>query len=89
VVWVRQDERTIGFGYGTLAGHPEIGEEAFVVSRNEAGEVWLEIRAFSRPQRWFVRLAGPVAHLLQDLVTARYIRAAHAVTSAHDRTDAR
>lgn len=85
VVWVRQDERTVGYGYGTLPGHPEVGEEAFVVSRDAADDVWLEIRAFSRPQRWFVRLAGPAGHLLQDFVTARYIRAA----SDFARTDVR
>jgi uncharacterized protein (UPF0548 family) len=82
VVWVCRDEETIGYGYGTLAGHPETGEEAFVVSRDETGDVWLEIRAFSRPQRWFVRLAGPAGHLLQDVVTARYVRAARAFAAS-------
>jgi uncharacterized protein (UPF0548 family) len=89
VVWVHQDERSVGFGYGTLPGHPEVGEEAFVLSRDAADDVWLDIRAFSRPQRWFVRLAGPVGHLLQDLVTARYVGAARAFASELDRTDVR
>lgn len=76
VVWAREDEATIGFGYGTLPGHPERGEEAFVVSRDGDGAVWFEIRAFSQPQRWFARAAGPVGHLMQDLITNRYVHVA-------------
>jgi uncharacterized protein (UPF0548 family) len=49
-----------GFAYGTLAGHPEIGEEAFFVSRDDEGAVWFEVRAFSRPARWFAKMGGPV-----------------------------
>jgi uncharacterized protein (UPF0548 family) len=78
VVWtVRTDDET-GFGYGTLPGHPERGEEAFVVSRNADGGVWFTVRAFSRPARWFTRLGGPAGHLVQDYVTGRYVRAARA-----------
>jgi uncharacterized protein (UPF0548 family) len=82
VVWAVEDEHSIGFGYGTLPGHPEIGEEAFVVRRDEGGDVWLTILAFSRPELWLVRLAGPVGHLMQDLVTARYVRAARAFATS-------
>ncbi|MEU4567656.1 DUF1990 domain-containing protein [Micromonospora sp. NPDC023956] len=65
VVWVADDDRRAGFGYGTLPGHPASGEEAFVVERDDAGRVWFEIRAFSRPQRWIMRAAGPAARLFQ------------------------
>jgi len=65
VVWSVQDSRRIGFGYGTLPGHPERGEEAFVVERDDDGHVWFSVTAFSRPARWFTRLAGPLAHLVQ------------------------
>ncbi len=81
VVWVVEEADRIGFGYGTMAGHPESGEEAFVVSRDRYGGVWLEIVAFSRPQRWFVRLAGPVGVLLQELATTGYVRAARALAA--------
>ncbi len=79
VVWAREDDTTIGFGYGTLTGHPECGEEAFVVTRATDGSVWLDIRAFSRPAAWYAKLAGPVGRLLQSIVTDRYVRAGRSV----------
>jgi uncharacterized protein (UPF0548 family) len=79
VVWVREDETAIGFGYGTLATHPECGEEAFVVTRADDGSVWLDIRAFSRPAAWYATLAGPAGRLLQSIVTDLYVRAGRRV----------
>jgi uncharacterized protein (UPF0548 family) len=35
VVWTVDEPNRIGFGYGTLQGHPESGEESFVVSRED------------------------------------------------------
>ncbi|GAA2392954.1 hypothetical protein GCM10010420_17090 [Streptomyces glaucosporus] len=67
VVWSEHGERRAGFGYGTLPGHPECGEEAFVVTRAEDGAVWLEVRAFSRPELWWARAAGPLVPLFQRL----------------------
>lgn len=61
VVWTVEDEHRAGFAYGTLPGHPERGEEAFLVERDRAGRVWFVVRAFSRPATWYARLAGPVA----------------------------
>jgi uncharacterized protein (UPF0548 family) len=71
VVWVTDEPARFGYAYGTLPGHPESGEEAFEVSLVGDG-VWLEIRAFSRPGRWYTRLAGPVGHLVQGWATGRY-----------------
>lgn len=65
VVWAVDDDRRAGFGYGTLPGHPARGEEAFVVTRDDSGEVWFEVRAFSRPDRWYMRAAGPVGRAFQ------------------------
>ncbi len=53
-----------GFGYGTLPGHPEVGEEAFLVTRAGDG-VWFEVTAFSRPARWYIHAAGPAARAVQ------------------------
>jgi uncharacterized protein (UPF0548 family) len=75
VVWVVDEDHRYGYGYGTLPGHPESGEEAFVVYLDDTGQVWLDVRAFSRPARWFTRLAGPLAWLAQDLATRRYVAA--------------
>jgi uncharacterized protein (UPF0548 family) len=75
VVWVVEEPRRVGFGYGTLRGHPEVGEEAFVVELGDDGRVWLEIRAFSRPATLLTRLAAPVMRLVQRRVIARYLAA--------------
>jgi uncharacterized protein (UPF0548 family) len=74
VVYVLDEDDLRGFAYGTLAGHPECGEEAFLVERDPEG-TWLEIRAFSRPGRWFTSLAGPLGRLLQRRATDRYVAA--------------
>jgi uncharacterized protein (UPF0548 family) len=76
VVWVRSEPRLYGYGFGTLPGHPERGEEAFTVSWEPDDAVWFDVRAFSRPASWFVRLGRPVADLLQDRVSDRYAAAA-------------
>jgi uncharacterized protein (UPF0548 family) len=75
VVWVIDEDRRYGFGYGTLPGHPEVGEEAFLVHLDAADQVSLSITAFSRPARWYTRLAGPLGWLAQDLATRRYVAA--------------
>lgn len=74
VVWADDTPERAGFAYGTLPGHPECGEESFVLTRD--GEiVWLTIQAFSRPGTLLTRLAGPVGPLLQRRVTTRYASA--------------
>jgi uncharacterized protein (UPF0548 family) len=65
-----------GYGFGTLPGHPEHGEEAFLVTRDAGGRAWFEVRAFSRPATWYARLGGPVTHRFQDRVTDGYVSAA-------------
>ena len=65
VVWTVQDQDRIGFGYGTRAGHPASGEEAFVVERDPHDRVWFTVTAFSRPAGLLTRLGGPFAVLAQ------------------------
>jgi uncharacterized protein (UPF0548 family) len=65
VVWTAEGERRIGFGYGTLPGHPARGEESFVVERDGDGRTWLAITSFSRPASRLMRLAGPIAPVFQ------------------------
>lgn len=81
VVWVREPApdgvpQSAGFGYGTLPGHPARGEESFEVEINSQGEVWLRIRAFSRPANWFYAAGGLVTRAAQRYVTSRYIEGA-------------
>jgi uncharacterized protein (UPF0548 family) len=74
-VWVVDEPGRYGFGFGTLPGHVETGEEAFLLTTSPDGEVWFEVRAFSRPAKWWVRLGAPVARLVQSRVTDRYAAA--------------
>lgn len=76
VVYVIDEADRRGFGYGTLPGHPEAGEEAFAVRYDPgSGAVYTEIRAFSRPATWWARLGYPVTALAQRVITRRYLRA--------------
>lgn len=75
VVYVINEKRRKGFAYGTLAGHPESGEESFMVELADDGSVWFEVRAFSRPSSWFWRLGYPGLRIAQALYTRRYLRA--------------
>lgn len=75
VVVVTVEADRVGFAYGTLAGHPERGEERFEVMLRGDGAVEARIRAFSRPGRWFTRLAGPVGRRLQRATVTRYLQA--------------
>ena len=75
VVWVVDQPRRCGFGYGTLPGHPECGEEAFMVELDDAGMVWLAVTAFSRPASWSARLLARLARRQQRRVSAAYLRA--------------
>ena len=64
-----------GFAYGSLPGHPEQGEEAFVVSITEDGTVVFEVTAFSRPTDFLLRLSGPFGRALQQHGSLGYLRA--------------
>lgn len=74
VVWTVAEPRRVGFAYGTLKGHPESGEESFVVECDADDDVWFTVRAFSRPALWYSRLGAPVARLVQTAITTRYLR---------------
>jgi uncharacterized protein (UPF0548 family) len=75
VVRVLTEPDRQGFAYGTLPGHPESGEEAFVVKREADGTVVFEVTAFSRPATLLAKAGGPIARVVQRLMTARYLSA--------------
>lgn len=76
VVYVVSEPDRRGFAYGTLAGHPESGEELFSVRYDPADEtVYAQVRAFSRPATWWIRAAGPLGRLAQRTIAKRYLRA--------------
>jgi uncharacterized protein (UPF0548 family) len=67
VIWVADEPDRAGFGYGTLAGHPECGEESFMVERAADGSLEFVVTAFSRPAAWYTRVAGPLVPVVQRL----------------------
>lgn len=75
IVSVVDEADRYGFAYGTLPGHPECGEEAFVVERAGEGRALFRIIAFSRPAELLARIGGPVTRALQQRATRRYLRA--------------
>jgi uncharacterized protein (UPF0548 family) len=75
VVWAMTDGDERGFAYGTLPGHPESGEECFLVRLTPDGDVVYEVRVFFRLASTAARLAGPVSLLLQRIATELYVSA--------------
>jgi len=78
VVYVLDEPDRVGFAYGTLPGHPERGEEAFIVVRAE-GRIRFEVLAFSRPHDPLARLGQPVARALQARTLKTYLRTMEAL----------
>jgi uncharacterized protein (UPF0548 family) len=79
IVGVIEEPARWGFAYGTLPGHPEEGEESFVVTMADSGEVRFEICAFSRPTNAVVRLSRPAAVMMQE----GYLRALRRYCERH------
>ncbi|RPA06289.1 DUF1990 domain-containing protein [Gordonia sp. OPL2] len=75
VVDVFDDECRAGFSYGTLPGHPECGEERFLVERHGDGTVTFTVTAFSRPHALLARAGGPIGRMAQAFITRRYLGA--------------
>jgi uncharacterized protein (UPF0548 family) len=75
VVYVIDEPDIHGWAYGTLPGHPESGEERFVVRRDPATDaVFAEVSSFSRPATWWSKAGGPVLSLAQRVIARRYLR---------------
>lgn len=82
VVAVISEPRRIGFAYGSLPGHPERGEEAFIVEIADDDAVTVTIRSLSRPAAWFTRVGAPVASVVQRRAVDRYLVAAERIASS-------
>jgi uncharacterized protein (UPF0548 family) len=74
IVAIFKEPDSFGFAYGTLPGHPESGEESFVLERRD-GSTYFKVQAFSKPVDLFARLSGPVGRGVQRSVTRRYVNA--------------
>ncbi|WP_225847198.1 DUF1990 domain-containing protein [Streptomyces sp. HPF1205] len=75
VVWTVRTRDMAGFAYGTLPGHPECGEEAFVLRRAPDGAVDFTVFAISRHAALYLRPTGRCGHWAQRAVARRYTTA--------------
>jgi uncharacterized protein (UPF0548 family) len=75
VVYVVNDPGRQGFAYGTLPGHPERGEQAFIIEQHHDGAVSFTVTAFSRPATRLVKAAGPAGQAIQRYIIRRFLRA--------------
>jgi uncharacterized protein (UPF0548 family) len=75
VVYVVEEPGRLGFAYGTLPGHPEAGEELFLLEQDGEHRVRFTVSAFSRPVTRLARAGGPFSHWLQAKMTDRYLTA--------------
>lgn len=81
VVWTVDEPTRRGFAYGTLPGHPESGEESFVVEQDASGAVVFRLAVFSRLGAWDSRLLPPASRAVQLFYTRRYLRAVRELAS--------
>lgn len=70
IVYTIDEPARFGFAYGTLAEHGESGEERFMVDRDESGNVFYDLFAFSRPNDLFAKLGYPYTRHLQKAFAA-------------------
>jgi uncharacterized protein (UPF0548 family) len=75
VVYVVDEVDQFGFAYGTLPGHPEMGEVAFMISRDSIEQIDFRVTSFSRTVDPLARLGTPVTRWVQKRVTRRYLTA--------------
>jgi uncharacterized protein (UPF0548 family) len=80
VVEVVDEPGRFGYAYGTLPGHPERGEECFLVERVARGALRLTVRVDAVPGTALTRALGPLVPRAQAAAIRRYLRAlaAHA-----------
>ncbi|SDL45507.1 Uncharacterized protein, UPF0548 family [Glycomyces sambucus] len=74
VVWAEETPGLVGFGYGSLPGHPERGEAAFLLEPL-GDRTRFTVRSFSVPGTVASRLARPVAQAIQTRATDRWLSA--------------
>jgi len=82
IVAVVDDPDAYGFAYGSVAGHPERGEESLVVRLRPDGRVTFTVRAISRPGHALVWLVVPAARALQHRAARGFARGVRAAVTA-------
>ena len=82
IVAVIDEPDRYGFAYGTLPVHPERGEEAFVVVREDGG-ARVEVDAVSSAANAVGRLVPFVTDWLQDRAVRNYLSAIERIVGEH------
>ncbi|MEZ5180090.1 MAG: DUF1990 family protein [Acidimicrobiales bacterium] len=75
IVAVVDEPDRFGFVYGTLAGHPELGEELFLAERLDDRTLRLTIRIHARPGTALHPNRRPDRRRLQRIAARRYLAA--------------
>jgi uncharacterized protein (UPF0548 family) len=75
VVEIFDEPRRKGFAYATLPGHPETGQEQFVLDHDDDGAIRFTVTGVSKPASFLSRLGRPVSRAAQDWMTRRYLAA--------------
>lgn len=89
VIYTVDEPARRGFGYGTLPGHPEIGEESFIVELTPSGQVRFALRSFAKPATAFGRATAPLGQAMQRFIVVRYVHALRALASSDAPSGAR
>lgn len=75
VVAVIAEPNRRGFVYGTLEGHPEEGEQVFLVEIDEDAAVTFTVRSFTKRASLLAMVGGPLNSRIQDQIVERYLMA--------------
>jgi uncharacterized protein (UPF0548 family) len=81
VVWTIEEPNRNGFAYGSLPGHPEAGEEAFLAELEPDGAVRFHVVGFTSPGTVATAAGRPLARALTRRALRGYLRAARDIVS--------
>lgn len=73
IVWVVDEPDRFGFGYGTIEGHQEAGEEAFLATRRRDRSVVATIRVDARTATRAADALAPAIRTFQKTALRRYL----------------
>ncbi len=79
VVWTIDEPDRNGFAYGSLPGHPEAGEEAFVAELEPDGAVRFHVFGFTAPGTLATAVARPLTRALTRRALRGYLHAARQI----------
>ncbi len=74
IVQVVDEPDRYGFAYGTLPGHPERGEESFILDRTGDSAVTFTVTVFAQGAQLVTRLAQPLTSAVSSRYIGRYLR---------------